>query len=133
MNDYKNECVRPDYYEQLVDIRRLLKKVFHGYPFLRCQETTRLLYEILNLEELAGEYTPKKSFHAWNYDSRLGLYIDLTQDQFNDNLDEICILPDSTTLLKEIPKETKYQREYDDKNFSQQIEMLVSVYNRGLF
>jgi len=119
-----------EYYKQLADIRNLLENLLQGFPLAKCQHATRIVKQIIGLEELAGEYTPKGMWHAWNYDTKLGLYVDLTQDQFTDSAGKVCILPEYTSILKEMPERTVHQRNKKDPDFTKQVKILIDIYNK---
>jgi hypothetical protein len=59
-----------------------------GFPSEFCGETAEVVKRDLGLERILGEKKvqgpsgPRKDYHSWNYDPNLGLYIDLTHDQF---------------------------------------------------
>ena len=101
---------RLPYSAQLYTIREVLENQFQvfladrKFPDRCCIETTRLVSTVLGLEQVAGEYTPHRTTHAWNYDPDRGLFIDLTQDQFPspfwNRIPKIAVLPIDTRRLK---------------------------------
>ncbi len=93
-----------DYYPELEEIRGALEVTVGGFPYSSCVIAAHVVQETLGLRLVIGMYAPtgfSRFSHAWNYDGRRGLYIDLTQDQFSDDRPKICILPDSTDILQE--------------------------------
>lgn len=111
------------YYKNLVNIRSFLEKNLENFPILRCQHTTRFLKKGLGLNEVAGYYFPRGAWHAWSYDPDLGLYIDLTMDQFSKSHSPIMILPKENSLIKSHPTQTSNQLMYDA--FNPSIESLL--------
>jgi len=77
--------------------------------------SARILKALLSLDEVAGVHvsdTDPRFFHAWNYDRKRRLYIDLTFDQFEGEPDRaaVTILPDDTRHLIRTQEDTKTQR-----------------------
>ena len=55
--------------------------------------------------------------HAWNYDPDLGLYIDLSQDQFFFKYKKIILLPEDTHILKQNSDKTNEHKHLRKINF----------------
>jgi len=107
------------YFDKLVTVRRFLEQDKEGnprFPYLGCQDATRLVHYTAGLEEQAGWFIQQdvdlrklnldKGWHAWNYDSERRLYVDLSMDQFGDYR-SIEVLPEDTHLLEFTDKNTK--------------------------
>ncbi len=104
------------YYGKLVRIRREFERNRPGFPLRGCMNVTRAIAEDLGLEQLAGGYLPEKKGHSWNFDSKTGLYVDLSMDQFGVK-EKIVVIPPLGVILKQTDKATKVQREaqFDDR------------------
>ena len=84
------------YAKELNLILNYLKLVFPDFPHKQCQDSTRLVAKVLGLREMAGifdemPYDGQANWHAWNYDPKRKLFIDLTARQFNKELPEILV------------------------------------------
>ncbi len=128
----------PEYIGKLIIIREELERKIQGFPKDKCQYASRLVEVVVGPKEVAGKYLfePTDKLHSWNHDVKLGLYIDLSQDQFPQCGEDICILPDSTHLLREIPEYTSYARQFDRElkgmKFSEKIGVLVSLLSEDM-
>lgn len=110
------------YLRELTMIRYTFKKHYPSFPHLCCMDASKVVAETLGLEEIAGTYYGKveleigswqkreESYHAWNYDPLLGIYIDLTQDQFEPRLPGLVILPKQNPFLVEDVNKTNELR-----------------------
>lgn len=120
------------YMRELKKIRDVLEDKLLFYPSSDCQVATRVIHELVGLEEKAGRYVSDSHlgnrWHAWNYDPELKLYIDLSQDQFPDCADPICILPEDTPLLEEIADRTQDQKEYADDEFEEDVNKVLEYF-----
>ena len=93
-----------DYYPELEEIRGALEATVKDFPYSSCVIAAYVVHDTLGLQPVSGMYAPtgfSRFSHAWNYDQRRRLYIDLTQDQFSDARPKICVLPDSIDILQE--------------------------------
>lgn len=81
------------YGEQLPLILGYLKLVFPEFPRKLCVDTSRLVKRVTGIPVVAG-FTYGDS-HAWNYDTDRGLFIDLTARQFDPELPEILVTPET--------------------------------------
>ena len=70
------------YYPELVQLRSFLEKEVEDFPRFKCEYATRLVHLVTGLEEVSGRYVPDEDLHAWNYDPKGKLYVDITQDQY---------------------------------------------------
>src|SRR3989338_9913274 len=84
------------------------------FPQNSCEETARIVKMILGLEEIACVYVSPElvARHSWNHDRNLGLYVDLTQDQFYIGIPEIVIIPETTDILRFNRVYTEMQHSY---------------------
>lgn len=96
------------YYSKLVELKGVLGRIltiidpgfFRVFPYGCCSDSVRAVYLKTGLEEIGGYFRRNK--HAWNYDRKKGLYIDLTLQQFG-NFPEIAVIDASSGVL--IPHE----------------------------
>ena len=92
------------YGKDLVRLRKIMQSTLPYFPCNKCQHSARSVGLVTGLDEIAGMFggTSFSSgyWHAWNHDPERGLYIDLTQDQFEGIRDKIIILPENTHRLK---------------------------------
>jgi len=110
--------IKVPYYSNLATLRKILEEGLPNFPELRCQDATRVVSKTLGLEERAGYYKPLGLWHAWNYDPKLDLYVDLTLDQFSDDYEPITILHKSGYLLLE-----------DKERTNSQLKMPIDIYD----
>lgn len=127
------------YFARLKHIRETLEREISLFPRFQCQKATRVVHAVMGLEELAGIYVPAvrdesifNRSHAWNYDEKLGLYVDLTQDQFDSKLPKIAVLPADTYLLEKNGRKTRDQREYDFSRLNPIIEKIKATFPANL-
>jgi len=118
------------YFYDLLHIRETLEATVPRFPEQCCRIASRVVSSLLSLSEVEGEYEPGEQLippyddhyvrkHAWNYDHKRRLFIDLTQDQFAE-LPGIVVLPDTTSILsmsflptmelREMPNSSCYRR-----------------------
>ena len=120
------QFTKTDYYNKLVVIRGVLEEEIFNFPKSKCQHASRVLKEVLDLEEVAGHYLPVR-WHAWNYDPKNKLYVDLTMDQFDDCHNKIMVLPVGSSLLRENLLFTKHQNIYNDEYFKHETKRIISI------
>ena len=112
------------YQKELMRIREILERKIPSFPVDQCQLAARVVNEILGLEEVAGRNIPTGRWHAWNKDPDLGLYVDLSLDQFSD-ADKVSVLPFNTSTLVEIPDYTLLQLRC--RNYEKTIEKVNKI------
>ena len=116
------------YYQELVILRGFLEREVKEFPWCKCDQTTRMTHLVTGLEEVSGRYVPSEDRHSWNYDSRRGLYIDLTQDQFP-HRGRIVVMPADTPILREEDTPMKeYHSLSGDPSFRRKISDLLGAY-----
>jgi hypothetical protein len=131
------------YYEKLVDIREFMEdNSYTNFPLNCCQETAKLnTFIIPSLEEVAGfykvedpvKYDDYKLGHAWNLDSKRGLYVDLTADQFDLKNPKIMVFeignnPDYMENLNATYSQLDIY--YDDSEFKENMDRLLNLYSK---
>lgn len=117
------------YYNELVQIRKLLEEEVPCFPRFGCQTDTRLTSLIINIKGTAGRHTPSNNTHCWPHDVKRGLYISLSMDQFDNGDEPITILPDSTEILIEDPKIIeRYNNVCNRDSFIRLIKRLCKLY-----
>ena len=83
------ECEKLPYYSALKYIRQRLEADASDFPENKCNTANWIVSHATELEGRAGFYRLENhrsktlTYHAWNYDKERGLYVDITQDQFN--------------------------------------------------
>lgn len=91
----RDEIAALPYFPELLKTQRALEFHVPRFPELRCQESARVATRrIPELEELAGTFYagPYAEWHAWNYDSKRNLIVDLSHRQY------LPIVPGITVL-----------------------------------
>ena len=94
--------VRVPYFHLLVQIRRELERSVPRFPSWQCQKASRVVEEVTGLEEVAGFFRRRDQQlepHALNYDSRRGLYVCVSMDQFGPAFEPITILHEGTSVF----------------------------------
>ena len=86
------------YKQQLVGIRKALASQFSSFPTGCCSIATKVAGKHLGLEERAGFFRGTY-WHAWNYDPKLNIYVDITSDQFK-GFSEILLTPAPSKLYQ---------------------------------
>lgn len=87
------------YHKELLKIRQFCRQRYRQFPKDCCRETSKLANALLGLHCVFGRYLPKDFYHAWNYDQKRNLYVDLTADQFNPNHPAVLILSVNNSIL----------------------------------
>jgi len=132
-NYYNLEKVGTGTYNTLELARNFLAKNLGAFPINKCQHASRFLKLTHGLDEVAGEYLgffKEPQFHAWNYDEKSGLYIDITMNQFDfRNYNPIEILPIENFLIKKTKRNTRRHLDYANKVLDKELEELVKEFN----
>jgi hypothetical protein len=121
-----NEKQTIPYYNELFKIRLALELSTKIFPEGQCTYATSILEKKFNtIQGIAGLYLPEKSWHAWGYDTKYNVFVDITMDQFNPEHDEIMILQPTTHLLLPKADELKrYHAHKQTKEFKEQLHYL---------
>jgi hypothetical protein len=85
------------YGKDLLDIRAFFEQRHEHFPRGYCSIAARVVREVTKLEVIDGMYSNR--VHSWNYDPKRGLFVDLTQDQFDSSLPGVSITPISQRSL----------------------------------
>lgn len=84
------------------------------FPSCYCQGATRAVLMVTRLDQVAGFYSDAREeemiSHAWNFDPKLGLYINLTLAQFGSYPLIAVLRADRYTILEEDSDRTRVLR-----------------------
>tara|TARA_Y100000310_G_C20498478_1_gene722722 strand:+ start:103 stop:606 length:504 start_codon:yes stop_codon:yes gene_type:complete len=118
------------YIDHLRFIHKTLKKRVEGFPYKVCAAGTRTVHEVEGLMEIAGEHITyfhpfinqemrrdiileNVSWHAWNFDPKRELFVDITGRQYFYELPDIIVMPVSDVVLKPDYHTTMQMRNLD--------------------
>ena len=122
-----DRCRNLSYFKYLQIIRKELEYIVPYFPLQGCRIASRVVSTLLNLEELQGMYQSDIplyiSGHAWNFDQKKGLYVDLSQDQFEREAPKVSILPKTTKKLAMNEDVTNTLRAIKTKHVTDRVDL----------
>lgn len=97
------------YIKRAVEIRCFLEGTFSDFPDGYCGLSAFLLERLVNIRCVAGIFVVQEHDlhgHAWNYDSKRSIYLDISHNQFDKTLPKIKVFSILNSVLIEKPDMT---------------------------